>query len=77
MKVLIESKSPLSKFFELKPGQVFRSTTSNDVYMKVFEDREAEPGELVPNAVELETGELQYFGAEILVEKLNAVLHIR
>lgn len=77
MKVLIESNSPLSRFSELKPGQVFRSTTSSDVYMKVFEDREAKPGELIPNAVELETGELQYFGAEILAEKLNAVLHVR
>lgn len=77
MKVLIESKSPLFKFSELKPGEVFRSTISGDVYMVVREVRAAKPGELLSNAVELETGELQYFGAEVLVEKLNAVLHVR
>lgn len=76
MKILFESASPCVTFFTLKPGDVFRRPGEEDACM-VCIDEDADPMGLNNNAVNLRTGEMCYFGNDVMVERLNAVLHIR
>ena len=76
MKVLFESASPCVTFFTLKPGEVFRRPGEEYVCMVCIHE-DADPMDPHNNAVNLHTGEMYCFGNDVMVERLNAVLHIR
>lgn len=76
MKVLFDSQSPCVNFSDLKPGEVFRCPGEEHVYIVCF-DEEADPKDFINNAVNLHNGKKRRFCDTVMVERLNAVLHIR